>query len=130
MRAKIFTAEVIAALPGWIQAGLDAETIAARIGSTRASVQTMASTLGLRWNGRPPSAKRAARFAERQAQAQARTSAGAIEQATIAVPITTLARDKLAQRASLRGMGPGAFAGLLIETIANDGLYDAVLDGA
>jgi len=50
-------------------------------------------------------------------------------QLSVAVPLPQTTVDHLHERAAAKGMSATALASMLLEIIARDGLYDAILDG-
>jgi hypothetical protein len=116
-RPSIYTPDVVRAIPRWVEAGMTPQAIAERIGTTEGSLKTRCSQFKI--SLRPPNGRTGRLPKEIKA---------ALPQAVLSVVLSELGMLQLKQRAALKGMGVGAFAGLLLETIANDGLYAAVLD--
>jgi hypothetical protein len=107
MKAIIFTQEVLDSIPVMVEQGLNRDEIAARIGTTTASLQVRCSQrkISLRKSGpRPP--KR------------------------VEMPLTLSNRTVtiLQKRAKARGCSEAKLAIDLLEMIVNDDLLDAVLD--
>ena len=129
-RRFILTKDVMAAIPVLVQQGLNAEAIAARIGCTVGTLRVRCCHAGISLrvakeakvvplvslvpaSPKPPQPKRF--FA-------------------VAVPTTLqlsrVAMARLRQRAEATGMTEAELATKLLEVIAHDDLYDAVLDPA
>lgn len=109
----IYTPEVIRSIPIWIEQGLSPEDIAERIGTTVGSLKTSCSRH---------------RIALRSKQRKVDAIFSGKAELVFRFPISRRALQTLRHQAARRGLAADALAGILIETIANDDLYAAVLD--
>ena len=129
MRLRILTKEVLASIPVLVQQGMDAEAIAAHLGCKVSTLRVRCSQAEISLRvpqevkvvplvpvakpPKPPKQKRCFAFA---------------------VPTTRqlskVAMSRLRQRAEAMGMTEAALVTTLLEVIAQDDLYDAVLDNA
>jgi hypothetical protein len=107
-RQAILTREVMAGIPALIEQGLRKDDIAERLGCKASTLQVRCSIAGI--------SLRSPKRLELRA----------------AVPLT-LSREtivSLSKRAKADGCSEAQLVSDLLETIARDGLYDAVLDSA
>ena len=130
MRHRILTKEVLASIPSLVQQGLNTEAIAARLGCKVATlkVRCSQSQISLRVPNevkvvpmvplvptpkppKPPEQKRSYAFA-----------------VPTTLQLSKVAMSRLRQRANAMGVTEAALATTLLEMIAQDDLYDAVLD--
>jgi len=127
-RPSILTKEVMASIPVLVQQGLNAEAIAARLGCTVGTLKVRCSQaqISLRTPrvvklvplvapapSKPPQSKRCFAFA-----------------IPTTLQLSRVAMSRLHQRAAESGMTEAELVTTLIEVIAQDDLYDAVLDTA
>ena len=107
-RRPILTQEVLAGIPALIEQGLRKGDIAERLGCKESTLQVRCSNAGISLRGRKRLELR------------------------VGVPLT-LSREAIASlrvRAAADGCSEAQLASDLLETIARDYLYDAVLDSA
>jgi hypothetical protein len=128
-RPSILTKDVMAGIPVLVQQGLNAEAIAARLGCTVGTLKVRCSQaqISLRTPkvvkvvplvpaptpSKPPQSKRCFAFA-----------------IPTTLQLSRVAMSRLRQRAEATGMTEAELVTTLIEVIAQDDLYDAVLDTA
>ena len=129
-RPSILTKDVMAGIPVLVQQGLNTEAIAARLGCTAGTLKVRCSQakISLRTPKevkvvplvplvpaptppKPPQSKRCFAFA-----------------VPTTLQLSKVAMSRLRQRADATGMTEAALVTTLIEVIAQDDLYDAVLD--
>ena len=135
MRHRILTKEVLASIPSLVQQGLNTEAIAARLGCTVATLKVRCSQnhISLRVPKevkvvpmvplvpapkppkppKPPKQKRPYAFA-----------------VPTTLQLSRVAMSRLRQRAEATGMTEAELVTNLLEVIAQDDLFDAVLDAA
>jgi hypothetical protein len=114
---KKITARVLKIIPTLIERGMSPAEIAARVGCTSGTLRVACSK-----------AKISLRKRESD---QARPSYGTLQQRThhwLLLKLPEMAGGKLRQEAGKRGLAVGTFASMLLEVIAQDNLYEAVLD--
>ena len=131
-RRSILTRDVMAGIPVLVQQGFNAEAIAARLGCSAGTLKVRCSQAGISLRvpkevkvvplvqaspAKPPQSKRCFAFAF-----------------AFALPTTLqlsrVAMSRLRQRAEAIGVKEAQLASDLLEVIAQDDLYDAVLDRA
>lgn len=123
-RRTILTQDLMAGIPELVQQGFDAEAIAARLGCTVGTLKVRCSqqrislripkevrTVPLVPAPNPPKQKRAHAFA-----------------LPTALQLSRVAMSRLRQHAEAIGVNEAQLASDLLEVIAQDGLYDAILD--
>jgi hypothetical protein len=132
MRHRILTKEVLASIPSLVQQGLNTEAIAARLGCKVATlkVRCSQSQISLRVPNevkvvpmvplvptpkppKPPEQKRSYAFA-----------------VPTTLQLSKVAMSRLRQRAEAMGVTEAELVTNLLEVIAQDDLFDAVLDAA
>ena len=129
MRPKILTKEILSGIPALVQQGLDTEAIAARLGCTVGTLKVRCSQAQISLRApkpvkvvslvpapmppKPPKQKRSCAFA-----------------VPTTLQLSRVAMSRLRQRAEATGMTEAELVTTLIEVIAQDDLYDAVLDAA
>jgi len=118
MVKKVFTQEVLASIPQMVADGMNRKEIAARIGCTPGSLSMRCSQYKISLRG-PQRRKRKKSAKPRPAKHLTIKSS---------VILSHVARSHLRQRAEARGVTEAALVMLILETIARDNLYDAVLD--
>ena len=126
-RGTIFTKDLMAGIPVLVQQGLNAEAIAARLGCTVGTLKVRCSQ-----------ARSACAYPKRSRWCRGATGASAPKPPkqkrsyAFAVPTTLqlsrVAMSRLRQRAEAIGVNEAQLASDLLEVIAQDDLYDAVLD--
>ena len=129
-RHSILTKDVIAGIPVLVQQGLNAEAIAARLGCSPGTLKVRCSQAGISLRvpkdvkvvpmvplvpapkpPKPPKQKRCFAFA-----------------VPTTLQLSRVAMSRLRQRAEAMGMNEAELVTTLLEMIAQDDLYDAVLD--
>ena len=123
-RPSILTKDVMAGIPVLVQQGLTAEAIAARLGCTVGTLKVRCSqaqislrvpkevkVVPLVSDPKPPQSKRCFAFA-----------------LPSTLQLSRVAMSRLRQRAEAIGVNEAQLASVLLEVIAQDDLYDAVLD--
>jgi hypothetical protein len=128
MTKKIFTPEVLASIPQMVADGLRAEQIAALIGTTPTSLKVRCSqhkiSLGKRGGPKGPRGP----YGLRDKTLKAFATRLANIQLKIKVDAKTL--SLIAMRAEKKGTTVDAVASRVLEIVARDNLYDAVIDDA
>ena len=122
-RQKVVTADVINQIESWVDAGLSPNAIAEKIGCTL-------GTLRVRCSQHRISLRRKTLF-QRDEQTAARSSEQMIdpeeaERLALCVPQPILCG--LRRQAALKGISEVALAEMLLKTIVEDDLYEAVLN--
>ena len=128
-RRCILTKDVMAGIPVLVQQGLNAEAIAARLGCSAGTLKVRCSQAGISLRvpkevnvvplvplvpaPKPPKQKRCFAFA-----------------VPTTLQLSRVAMSRLRQRAEAIGVNEAQLASDLLEVIAQDDLYDAVLDRA
>ena len=128
-RRSILTKDVMAGIPVLVQQGLNAEAIAARLGCTVGTLKVRCSQARISLRvpkeakvvplvslvpaPKPPQSKRCFAFA-----------------LPTTLQLSRVAMSRLRQRAEAIGVNEAQLASDLLEVIAQDDLYDAVLDRA
>jgi hypothetical protein len=127
-RRSILTRDVMAGIPVLVQQGLNAEAIAARLGCSAGTLKVRCSQAGISLRvpkevkvvplvqaspAKPPQSKRCFAFA-----------------LPSTLQLSRVAMSRLRQRAEAIGVNEAQLASDLLEVIAQDDLYDAVLDRA
>ena len=129
-RPSILTKDVMAGIPVLVQQGLNTEAIAARLGCTVSTLKVRCSQAQISLRvpkevkvvpmvplepaltpPKPPKQKRSYAFA-----------------VPTTLELSRVAMSRLRQRAEANGMNEAAFITKLLEVIAQDDLFDAVLD--
>ena len=128
-RPTVLTKDVMAGIPVLVQQGLNAEAIAARLGCTVGTLKVRCSQAQISLRvpkevkvvplvpapqpPKPPQSKRCFAFA-----------------VPTTLQLSKVAMSRLRQRADATGMTEDALVTNLVEVIAQDDLFDAVLDTA
>jgi len=123
-RRSNLTKHLMAGIPVLVQQGLDAEAIAARLGCNVGTLKVRCSQAQIRLRvhkevkvvplvsyPKPPQSKRCFAFA-----------------LPSTLQLSRVAMSRLRQRADAIGVNEAQLASVLLEVIAQDDLYDAVLD--
>ena len=129
MRLRILTKEVLTSIPVLVHQGMDAEAIAARLGCKVSTLKVRCSQAQISLRvpqevkvvplvpatkpPKPPKQKRCFAFA-----------------VPTTLQLSKVAMSRLRQRAEATGMTEAELVTALLEVIAQDDLYDAVLDTA
>ena len=129
MRLRILTKEVLASIPVLVQQGMDAEAIAAHLGCKVSTLRVRCSQAQISLRvpqevkvvplvpvakpPKPPKQKRCFAFA-----------------VPTTLQLSKVAMSRLRQRAEATGMTEAELVTKLLEVIAQDDLFDAVLDTA
>ena len=129
-RRSILTKEVMAGIPVLVQQGLNAEAIAARLGCTVGTLKVRCSQAQI--SLRLPKEVKVVPLVPLAPAAPAPKPTQSKRCFAFAVPTTLqlsrVAMSRLRQRANAMGVTEAALATTLLEMIAQDDLYDAVLD--
>ena len=129
-RPSILTKDVMAGIPVLVQQGLNAEAIAARLGCTAGTLKVRCSQAQI--SLRAPKEVKVVPLVPLvpsanppQPPKQTRSSAFAMP---TTLQLSRVAMSRLRQRADAMGVTEAELATTLLEMIAQDDLYDAVLD--
>ncbi len=143
-KQKKLTPMVIARIQSWIEQGLSADEIARNVGCTIGTLRVRCSQLKI--SLRHPRHKNGARVANAAArqtpgsqlsatdQFRNRSGGGHVAETDhgwkeqLLVPVSEETVHQLQNRAALKGLSDSRLAATLLEKIAQDDLYDAVLD--
>jgi hypothetical protein len=128
-RRSILTKDVMARIPGLVQQGLDAEAVAARLGCKVRTLRVRCSQAGV--SLRVPKEVKVVPLVPApnpfKPPEQERFSGFALP---TTLQLSRVAMSRLRQRAKAIGVSEARLARDLLEVIAQDDLYDAVLDRA
>ena len=129
-RPSILTKDVMADIPVLVQQGLNTEAIAARLGCTAGTLKVRCSQQGI--SLRVPKEVKVVPLvplvpAPKPPSSQQPCFAFAVP---TTLQLSRVAMSRLRQRAEATGMTEAELVTTLIEVIAQDDLYDAVLDTA
>jgi hypothetical protein len=131
-RRSILTKEVMAGIPVLVQQGLNTEAIAARLGCTAGTLKVRCSQAQI--SLRAPKEVKALPLVPLVPLVPAPKPPKQKRSYDFAVPTTLqlsrVAMSRLRQRAEATGMTEAELVTTLLEVIAQDDLYDAVLDSA
>jgi hypothetical protein len=119
-RPTVFTPSAIVEIRGWVDEGLIAAEIAERIGCSLGTLRVRCSQLHI-----PLRRPRSIAQSIKQKILRQKTNCEHTE-LTLSLPNVTI--DRLRQHAALRGTSEIGLAATLLEAVAQDSLYDAVLD--
>ena len=125
-RRPILTDDVMAGIPGLVQQGMNAEAIAARLGCNVGTLRVRCSQA--RISLRVPKKVNVVRLVPAPKPPKQEWSYALALPTTL--QLSPVAMSRLRQRAEASGMTEAQLASDLLEMIAQDDLYDAVLDGA
>jgi hypothetical protein len=123
---KKITARVLKIIPTLIERGMSPAEIAARVGCTSGTLRVACSKAKISLRKRESDQARPSYDTP-----QLRPSYGTLQQRThhwLLLKLPEMAGGKLRQEAGKRGLAVGTFASMLLEVIAQDNLYEAVLD--
>ena len=139
-RHKILTPPVVASIRSWLEQGFSADEIARKVGCTTGTLRVRCSQLKISFR-RSARAVAIARLVGRQQSLsypqrdrlskQKKRSAAEMDRSRKGRLLVTISQKtlKLLQtRAALTGLSDSRLAETLLEKIAQDNLYDAVLD--
>ena len=124
MRLRILTKEVLTSIPVLVQQGMDAEAIAARLGCKVSTLKVRCSQAQISLRV-PQEVKVVPLVPAPKPPKQKRCFAFAVP---TTLQLSKVAMSRLRQRAEATGMTEAALVTNLIEVIAQDDLFDAVLD--
>jgi hypothetical protein len=131
MRKKI-TPALLAAIPALLDLGMGAAEIAFTIGCTVGTLRVRCSQMGISLRRRQvpdDGAKEGARSTPASAgDTPAAAPRRKFQSVTLELPRGTM--DRLQERAAAKGISDSQFVSMLLEVIARDDLYAAVLDGS
>src|SRR5262249_29675967 len=131
VRKKI-TPAVLAAIPALIVKGMSAAEIAHAVGCTVGTLRVKCSQMGISLRRRKLS-DGAAKHDIRHAAAckdTGQTAGGFRNAQTLKLELPRAVMERLQDQAALMGISNSRFASILLEVIARDDLYAAVLDGS
>jgi hypothetical protein len=122
MRKKLFTESVLVQIPRWVRKGLNPGEIARNIGCTVGTLRVRCSQEGI-------SLRIVSKAASKKRPDRARQTKSARDaEVELKVFVPGSVRADLHARAASKGISESSLLSALIETIARDDLYDAVLD--
>ena len=122
-RRSILTTDVMAGIPVLVQQGLNAEAIAARLGCTVGTLKVRCSQAQI--SLRVPKEVKVVPLVP-----AANPPKPPKQRRSFAFALSQVAMSRLRQRAEATGMSEAALVRNLLEVIARDDLFDAVLDTA
>jgi hypothetical protein len=128
-RKKIMPA-ALEAIPTLIDRGMSAAEIADKLGCTEGTLRVKCSQMGISLRRRklPDGATKHRHVAACSGAGQA---AGRLRDAqTLTLELPRRVLDRLQDQAALKGISNSRFVSMLLEVIARDDLYAAVLDGS
>ena len=129
-RRPVLTKDVMARIPVLVQQGLDAEAIAARLGCNVSTLRVRCSQAQI--SLRVPKEVKVVQLVPAPKPERAPKSPKQKRSYVFALPTTLqlsrVAMSRLRQRAKAIGVNEAELASDLLEMIAQDDLYDAVLD--
>jgi len=118
-RPRIFTHEVLVSIPEMVEAGLRADAIAKKLGTTPQSLYVACSQNGISLRKSCDRVKRRIAFIHEEA--------GAAKDNFVVVPLSLGVRLSLSNEAKRREITPDQLIKRLFSIVAQDDLYDAVL---
>ena len=131
-RRSILTKDVMARIPGLVQQGLDAEAVAARLGCKVRTLRVRCSQAQI--SLRVPKEVKVVQLVPAPTPPKQPNPPKQKRSYVFALPTTLqlsrVAMSRLRQRAKAIGVNEAELASDLLEMIAQDDLYDAVLDRA
>jgi hypothetical protein len=125
MRLRILTKEVLTSIPVLVHQGMDAEAIAARLGCKVSTLKVRCSQAGI--SLRVPKEAKVVPLVSLVPPAKPPKSKRCFALPTT-LQLSRVAMSRLHQRAEAMGVNEAKLATDLLEVIAQDDLYDAVLD--
>jgi hypothetical protein len=128
-RRYILTEDVMAGIPVLVQQGLNAEAIAARLGCTVGTLRVRCSQAQISLRV-PKEVKVVPLVPASKPPEQKRCFAFAMPTTPTTLQLSRAAMSRLRQRAEATGVNEAALVRNLLEVIAQDDLFDAVLDTA
>jgi hypothetical protein len=128
-RRYILTEDVMAGIPVLVQQGLNAEAIAARLGCTVGTLRVRCSQAQISLRV-PKVVKVVPLVPASKPPEQKRCFAFAMPTTPTTLQLSRAAMSRLRQRAEATGVNEAALVRNLLEVIAQDDLFDAVLDTA
>ena len=128
-RRFILTKDVMAGIPVLVQQGLNAEVIAARLGCTVGTLRVRCSQAQISLRV-PKVVKVVPLVPASKPPEQKRCFAFAMPTTPTTLQLSRAAMSRLRQRAEATGVNEAALVRNLLEVIAQDDLFDAVLDTA
>jgi hypothetical protein len=128
-----FTPLIVPQIVSWLNEGWTPSEIAEKIGCTVGTLRVRCSQLGISLRHRtnnPPSGARGGAATNALGKLTNRTRVGEVrlEGQELLVLVPELAVDHLRACAATKGLSESDLAAILLEKIAQDDLYDAVLD--
>ena len=125
-RPSILTTDVMADIPVLVQQGLNTEAIAARLGCTAGTLKVRCSQQGI--SLRVPKEVKVVPLVPLPAPKPPQSQPCFAFAVPTTLQLSRVAMSRLRQRAEATGMTEAELVTTLIEVIAQDDLYDAVLD--
>jgi hypothetical protein len=142
-RAKKISPAVLEQVPRLIEQGLSAPQIADAIGCTLGTLRVKCSQMGIslrsKYRQKTPSTTISG-FTSRARSRQTKLNASGVLLARkqlgasprysqpLSVPLAPTVLEQLIDRATEKGLSATTLASMLLEVIARDGLYDAIID--
>jgi len=128
MRKKI-TPAVLEVIPALLDQGMSAAEIATAVGCTVGTLRVRCSQMRISLRRRKhPDGARDRRAAAYKDAGRAAASRGSVRKLTLELPRRVM--DRLQERAASKGISDSQLVSTLLEVIARDDLYAAVLDGS
>jgi len=124
-KAKKIPAAAFERIPVLLNQGLSALEIANALGCTVGTLRVKCSKMGISLRRKPRGETAPPCFSP---GTRAPSSAGAVVASRLIFALPTTIMEQLQQRATAEGLSISQLASTLIEIIARDGLYEAVLD--
>ena len=133
-RKKKLTPMVIARIRTWVEQGLRSREIAQNIGCTVGTLRVRCCQLGISLRKANPNNDRGANHHTRQTPGShqpgpaTRPAKRDVRRGQLLILMSPSAVHQLQSRAAVKGLSDSRLAATLLEKIAQDDLYDAVLD--
>jgi hypothetical protein len=124
-RQKVFTPSVVAQIGCWVDEGLNATEIAEKVGCKLGTLRVRCSQLGIALR-RQRVDEKTPRSISQSLKRQVLRQKSDDGRLVLSLPHDTI--NCLRQQALLRGTSESGLAAILLQTVAEDGLYEAVLD--
>jgi hypothetical protein len=125
-RRPVLTKDVMARIPVLVQQGLDAEAIAARLGCNVSTLRVRCSQAQI--SLRVPKEVKVVPLVPAPKPEQPKQQRSYVFALPTTLQLSRVAMSRLRQRAKAIGVNEAELASDLLEMIAQDDLYDAVLD--
>jgi hypothetical protein len=130
MSRNKFTPPVVRQIRSWVEAGLSTNEIAAKVGCTVGTLRVRCSQLGVSLRRGAQSTQKNPRAQSAVPEVQRRTAAAgkSVSRERLVLTIPRIALRQLGEHANKKGISSSRFAAILLEKVAQDELYEAVLD--